>query len=249
MSSPSGVASLAHREGRRHPAHQPGDLVPADFMAGPPGGLPQLVGAVHLAVGHPQHQQGLAHPGVSQRPRRWNGLSVLGAVVGARSHLQDLADGLDSELVTVGVDERHDYFCGRSSSAEKKLEARFKISFARRSSLTSWRSALSSSASAVDVPGSSPASIPACFTQVRSDSTPHPSCSATRWIVPCSWPVSARNCRTIRTARSLNSGGYRFVDGCGFAMTPSSLPRYGASGDPRAVQFGPTTELNTRWCG
>ena len=31
--------------------HEPGHLVPADVVAGPPGCLPQLVGAIDLAVG------------------------------------------------------------------------------------------------------------------------------------------------------------------------------------------------------
>src|ERR1019366_8488498 len=38
----------------------------------------------------------------------------------------------------------------------------------------------------------------------------------------------------MRTARSFSSGGYRFGGGF-FSMTPSSLPRYEASGDPRPV--------------
>jgi hypothetical protein len=41
----------------------------------------------------------------------------------ARSHLQQVADGLDSKLVTVVVDELDDHFCGRSSSAAKKADA------------------------------------------------------------------------------------------------------------------------------
>jgi hypothetical protein len=38
-----------------------------------------------------------------------------GGVVGARSHLQDLTDGLDSELGAVRVDVVDDHRCGRSS--------------------------------------------------------------------------------------------------------------------------------------
>ena len=52
---------------------------------------------------------------------------LLGGVVGARGHLQNLADGLDPELVPVGVDEVDDHLCGRSSSAAKKVEARRRI--------------------------------------------------------------------------------------------------------------------------
>ena len=52
------------------------------------------------------------------------------------------ADGLDSELVTVLVDERDDHFDGRSSSAAKKADADLRIAFARRSSRTSCSSSL-----------------------------------------------------------------------------------------------------------
>jgi hypothetical protein len=45
-----------------------------------------------------------------------------------------------------------------------------------------------------------------------------------------------RRSLTIRTARSFSSGGYRF-DVAFFSMTPSSLPRYGASKNPRPVQY------------
>jgi hypothetical protein len=50
----------------------------------------------------------------------------------ARSHLQRSADGLDAELVAVGVDERRRHLCGRSSAAAKEADARRKISLARR---------------------------------------------------------------------------------------------------------------------
>jgi len=39
----------------------------------------------------------------------------------------------------------------------------------------------------------------------------------------------------MRTARSFSSDGYRF-DVAFFSMTPSSFPRYRASGDPRPIQ-------------
>jgi len=54
-------------------------------------------------------------------------------------------------------------------------------------------------------------------------------------------PGSAcRSLPTIRTARSFNSGGYRFDD-ARLSMTPSSLPRYGVSGIPRPVHIVPGT--------
>jgi hypothetical protein len=47
----------------------------------------------------------------------------------------------------------------------------------------------------------------------------------------------------MRTARSFSSGGYRFVVGF-FSMTPSSLPRYGASGIPRPIHIAHTDPLD-----
>ncbi len=88
-----------------------------------------------------------------QRPSRWrSGLSV---VVGGGGDLQGLADRLDPPStptgldVTVGVDEGDYFVRRRSSSAPKKLAAAWRMSFARRSSLTSLRSVFSSSCSAV----------------------------------------------------------------------------------------------------
>jgi hypothetical protein len=90
-------------------AHQTGGLVAADLMTGASCGEPQLVGAVDLAVRDPQRQQDRHPHRIAYRPRRRRGLTALGRVVGARSHLQYTADGLDSELVTVGVDELDDH--------------------------------------------------------------------------------------------------------------------------------------------
>src|SRR5690606_41511093 len=81
--------------------HQPGHLVPADLMAGASGGLPELVGPVDLAVRDPQREQDLGHHRVADGPSRRLDLAAPGGVVGARSDLQDSADRLDSELVTI----------------------------------------------------------------------------------------------------------------------------------------------------
>src|SRR5690606_19291750 len=87
---------------------------------------------------------------------------VAGGVVGARSHLQRLADGLDPEpttiheIVLVGRDERDYLRCWRSSSAPKKVAARRRISLARRSSRTSCSSSRSFSDSVVVTPGRAP---------------------------------------------------------------------------------------------
>src|SRR5690606_7516706 len=95
------------------------------------GCLPELAGAVDLAVHHPQHHQYLHHRCVAHRPGRRLPLAAFGGVVRARRHLQGLADGLDSELVTVAVDVVDDQRCGRSSSAAKKADADLRIEFAR----------------------------------------------------------------------------------------------------------------------
>jgi hypothetical protein len=115
-------------------AHEAGDLVAPDVVAGALGGLPQLVRSVDLPVRDPQREQNLQQDRVPDRAGRRHDLPLLRGVVGARSHLQVLADELDSELAAVFVDERDDHLDGRSSSAAKKAEARFSRSLARRSS-------------------------------------------------------------------------------------------------------------------
>jgi len=45
----------------------------------------------------------------------------------------------------------------------------------------------------------------ACLTHIRTDSTPYPSCVATRCTVPCVTPSSARSVLTIRTAAAFSS--------------------------------------------
>src|SRR5690606_25510681 len=86
----------------------------------------------------PEHHQLRDQGRVADRTRRRR--TIAGRVVGARSHLQHAADGLDSEratlddIVLVRVDERDYFLCWRSSSAPKKLAALFNISLARRSS-------------------------------------------------------------------------------------------------------------------
>lgn len=51
---------------------------------------------------------------------------------------EDGADRLDTPAITVIVDERDNHLRGRSSSAAKKADAAFKMSFARRSSAFSF---------------------------------------------------------------------------------------------------------------
>lgn len=69
---------------------------------------------------------------VAQRPRRLR--PALGGPIRGPSHLQRGADGRDSELIAVLVNEPHSHRCRRSSSAPKKVAARTRISFARRNS-------------------------------------------------------------------------------------------------------------------
>lgn len=98
--------------------------------------------------------------------------TAFGRAARAGGHLQHLADGLDPELVAVTVDVGHHHLCGRSSSAAKKAGADFKIALARRNSRFFCSKRAIRSESAVDVPGRSPPSLAARFTQVLTDSTP-----------------------------------------------------------------------------
>jgi len=111
--------------------HQPGHLISPDVMAGSAGCFPQLARPVDAVVVLPELAQRRPKLGVTLGScRRSPGLGV---VVGARGHrhpcgVQDGADGLDPELGAVGVDEVDYFLCWRSSSAPKKLAARFRIS-------------------------------------------------------------------------------------------------------------------------
>src|SRR5690606_31246724 len=166
--------------------HQPGDGAARhldSFTVQLPPDLTDAVDAVVVGV-HPADVllELLISQGTGAGP------PALGGVVGAGCDLQSVcgqhpADRLDPEHLLERVDERYERLCGRSSSAAKKAEAAFKISFARRSSATSARSRLISSASAVVVPGRWPASISARRTQVRTVSAaPTPSFAATAFI-------------------------------------------------------------------
>ncbi|EIV59035.1 hypothetical protein MA3A0930R_0846 [Mycobacteroides abscessus 3A-0930-R] len=70
--------------------------------------------------------------------------------------MQDGADGLDSELLAISVDESDYFRCWRSSSAPKKLAARFRISLARLSSRFSCSSSLTLFDSVVHTPAPNP---------------------------------------------------------------------------------------------
>ena len=101
--------------------------------------LPGPVAAVVLVVpGHDQlfdrliaqHPRGRLPPARLVVRRRGEFATQLGKLDTNR---------LDPELLPVPIDEFDDQRCGRSSSAAKKTDAAFKISFARRNSRTSAR--------------------------------------------------------------------------------------------------------------
>ena len=51
-------------------ADETGHVVPADLVSGPLARLPELVGAIDLAVGGPEHEQDVLQYGVVNRPTR-----------------------------------------------------------------------------------------------------------------------------------------------------------------------------------
>jgi hypothetical protein len=98
------------------------------------------------------------------------------------------------------------FLCWRSSSAPKKLAALFSHLVGPLELPVLLLELFIRTASLVLTPGTWPSSMSAWRTQDRSDSVPYPSCAATRWIVPCSVPSSARSVLTIRTAAAFSSG-------------------------------------------
>jgi hypothetical protein len=97
--------------------HQAARLVSTDIDPGTAGGLPELADPIDAVVVLPEADQRRGEGRVADRPR--GGGAVLGSVVSARSHLQQAADGLDSErapfddVVLVRVDERDYFRCWR----------------------------------------------------------------------------------------------------------------------------------------
>src|SRR5450759_4085947 len=150
----------------------------------------------------------------------------LRGVVGRWGDLQHPADRLDPVGSLVVVDVRDHRGERRSSSAPKKTAALLRISLARRNSRLSRSNSFMRARSAVVRPVRSPSLISAWRTHSRTDSDPMPSDFATRVTAPWRSPCSVATSRTRRTARSLNSGGYRRWVGWGLllrsAMTPSS---------------------------
>jgi hypothetical protein len=96
--------------------------------------------------------------------------SLLGCPIRTRGELQRSADRLDPESFAMGIDVGDHFLVRPSSSVAKIIDADFKISFARRSSLTSRSSSFTRSRSSLANPGRWPASVSAFRTQIRNDS-------------------------------------------------------------------------------
>jgi hypothetical protein len=108
--------------------------------------LPSTVHPIVLFMNPPDHLGQCSVPaGTSRTPIRF-ALSAFVLVIGGRGDRQLLTDRLDPIRVAVLVHERGHLLGRRSSSAWAKYADAFrKISFARRNSRFSRRSALSSS--------------------------------------------------------------------------------------------------------
>src|SRR5262245_43642258 len=129
--------------------------------------------------------------------------------VRGRGDRQHAADRLDPELLPMIVNERDHHFARRSSSAwAKYADAFLRISFARRSSTFSLSSCFRRARSSVVRPGRCPLSRSAWRTHRRNTSTGQPIFSATDRIAPHCEGYSGACSKTIRTARSRNSGEY-----------------------------------------
>src|SRR5258708_39155356 len=136
-------------------AARPRDALPAHL-------LPDLRRAVDLHVGLPDtldlRPQALITYCTGTAPRRIAKLHSM-APVARRGNPRDLADRLDPEGVALLIDEGLQDLRRRSSSAwAKNALASFRMSLARRSSLTSRSNALRRSRSAVVTPLRSPLS-------------------------------------------------------------------------------------------
>src|SRR6185437_2386971 len=118
-------------------------------------------------------------------------------VVRARGDLdavlgQHATDRLDRELLLAQADVVDQDRKGRSRSAVNKADALLRISFARRSSATSFFSSRISAISSLVLPGRAPPSTSACRSHLRNDSGEViPSLPAIERIASYSLPYSA----------------------------------------------------------
>src|SRR5690606_12850674 len=197
---------------------------------------PHFPRAIHAMVRLPHALNGVPEDRVPLRPRaprRRHPLLMLMPVVGRRSDRQDRADRLDSVRGPLLVDESHHHFGRRSSSAcAKYADALRKISLARFSSSTSRSNAFTRCRSSVVAPGRVPPSRSAWRTHRRNASAVQPSLPAIdRIAAHCdAWTLACS--KTIRTARSRNSGAYRVPVDIG-----SILSRKEPSDKPGAVHL------------
>src|SRR5699024_9912425 len=124
---------------------------------------------------------------------------------------QDTTDPLDSEFVTIVIDEVIDIRQRRSSSAWAKYALAFRrISLARRSSRISFSNSVMRCLSSVVIPGVLPESTWFCFTQLRRVFLLIPICSPTsrHAVLTARAGSSVSFSLTMRTARSRTSTGY-----------------------------------------
>lgn len=112
---------------------------------------PDFADAIHAKAA-------LVHPAdlgfqllITDGPGRW--LSRHGCVVRRWGDLQRRVNRLDPEALSVCGDERRHLSRRPSSSVAKKIDAAFKMSFARRRSRTSRSSSAIGAASGLEVPG------------------------------------------------------------------------------------------------
>src|SRR6185312_2242051 len=139
--------------------------------------------------------------------------------ISRRADLQNFADRLDPEGVPMFVDEVPQDLNRRSNSAwAKNALASFRISLARRSSLTSRSSSLTRCASAVVTPPRMPVSTSCRWTQPSKVCGTQPIFGAIESTAAHSDGYSPRCSCTMRTARSRTSGE-NLVD---LFMAPSS---------------------------
>src|SRR5690606_1443090 len=197
--------------------------------------LPDLISAVHLHVGLPNTLDMRHKHVIALRTRTAKGrITRLRRMtpVSRRGDLQNLADRLDPKLIAMPIDKGSQDLKRRSSSAwAKNALASFRISLARRSSLTSRSRSLTRCASAVETPGRSPASTSARFTHSSSVCGTQPILGAIDSTAAQSDGYSPRCSCTIRTARSRTSGE-NFFD----LFMGSILSEVGASTKPGAIQ-------------
>src|SRR5664279_2570409 len=212
----------AHHAAQALPPHQPLDGAPRHRHALARQLTPNLVRAVDPHIGLPdaldlRHQLVVA-PGTRRSQRRVSPLRCVSAV-SRRGNLQHFADRLDPVATPVRVDEISHYLSRRSSSAcAKKALASFRISLARRNSLTSRSRSLTRCASFVVTPSRTPASTSWRLTHSSSVCGTQPIFGAIDSTAAHSAGYSPRCSRTMRTARSWTSGANLFD----LFMAPSS---------------------------